>query len=74
MALCGDERVQEGALIARQDRSGVYQKLVILPYSSMSSRLAIVAWNRIDELEQFDQQRLMRFYEAYHDRGPEDAP
>jgi hypothetical protein len=51
-----------------------YQKLVILPYSSMPSRLAIVAWNRIDELEQYDEQRLLRFYEAYHDRGPEDAP
>jgi hypothetical protein len=51
-----------------------YQKLVILPYSAMASRLAIVAWNRIDELEEFDEQRLLRFYEAYHDRGPEDAP
>ena len=51
-----------------------YQKLIVVPYSQLSQRLAIVAWNRIDEMDQFDAQRLLRFYEAYHDRGPEDAP
>jgi hypothetical protein len=51
-----------------------YQKLLVLPYSGLTGRLAIVAWNRIDELEQYDEQRLLRFYQAYHDRGPEDAP
>lgn len=51
-----------------------YQKLIVAPYPQLTSRLAIVAWDRIDRLDQFDAQRLLRFYQAYHDRGPEDAP
>ena len=51
-----------------------YQKLVILPYSDMDHKLAAVAWDRIDELDQFDAGRLLAFYEAYADRGPENAP
>jgi hypothetical protein len=50
-----------------------YQKLVITPYEDMDSRIAALAWNRIEEMDQFDPERLMAFYKAHLDHGPEDA-
>lgn len=50
-----------------------YQKLVVTPYDNMKHRLAIVAWNHIDEMDRFDSERLLAFYRAYVDKGPEDA-
>jgi hypothetical protein len=47
-----------------------YQKVVITPYQNMDHQLAAVAWTHIDELDAFDQDRLMTFYKAYLDRGP----
>jgi hypothetical protein len=48
-------------------------KLVATPYSPMSSKIAYLAWGKIEELEQFDYERLLRFYNAYVDKGPEQA-
>ncbi len=49
-------------------------KLVVTPYSRMQHQLAIVAWDYIDEMDSFDQARLLNFYKAHLDRGPEDVP
>ena len=48
-------------------------KLVVTPYDHMDHQLAIVAWDWIDEMDAFDHDRLLRFYTAHLDRGPEDA-
>ncbi len=48
-------------------------KLVITPYDKMEHQLAIVAWDWIDEMDSFDSARLLKFYTAHLDRGPEDA-
>jgi hypothetical protein len=50
-----------------------YQKLVITPYQNMEHRIAAVAWDRVDEMDDFDADRLMTFYKAFLDKGPEDA-
>lgn len=43
-----------------------YDKFVILaPYSTMKSRIALTAWTRLDRLEEFDEKRIVRFVEAY---------
>jgi len=43
-----------------------YDKLVILaPYPSMKTRIALTAWTRIDILENFDERRIRRFIDAY---------
>lgn len=43
-----------------------YDRFVILaPYPSMKSRIALTAWTRIDTLEEFDERRIVRFIEAY---------
>jgi len=43
-----------------------YDKQVILaPYPSMKSRIALTAWTRIETLDDFDTRRITRFIEAY---------
>ncbi|HLC41074.1 MAG TPA: DUF3105 domain-containing protein [Methylomirabilota bacterium] len=49
-------------------------KLVITPHQKLNTRLAILAWTWIDELAEFDRDRLLRFYQAHIDQGPEDVP
>ena len=58
---------------APKSRRYNYQKLVVQPYSGLDSRIVALAWNRKFELQEFDRQQLLAFYEAYVDRGPEDA-
>ncbi len=49
-------------------------KLVIAPDPSLKSRLALLAWDWIDELPDFDRAEILRFYESRVDQGPEDVP
>ncbi len=49
-------------------------KLLIVPDKRLKTRLATLAWNWMDETDTFDRKRLLRFYRAYMDRGPEDVP
>jgi hypothetical protein len=49
-------------------------KLVVTPYDKMEHQLAVVAWDWIDEMDAFDHDRLLKFYKAHLDRGPEDVP
>ena len=49
-------------------------KLIVAPYSKMQSKVAAVAWGWILELDQFDREKLLEFYKAHVDRGPEDVP
>ncbi|HEX3244468.1 MAG TPA: DUF3105 domain-containing protein [Chloroflexota bacterium] len=48
-------------------------KLVGTPYTEMDSKIAYVAWGKIQELDEFDYDQLLRFYNAYVDKGPEQA-
>lgn len=49
-------------------------KLLVVQDRRIGSRLAVLAWRRVWELETFDRERLLGFYRTYVDRGPEDAP
>ncbi len=49
-------------------------KLVVTPYDKMQHQIAIVAWDWIDEMDSFDSARLLKFYKAHVDQGPEDVP
>ncbi|MFN8523559.1 MAG: DUF3105 domain-containing protein [Chloroflexota bacterium] len=46
-------------------------RLLALPYKDMDHKLAVVAWGYLLELDEFDQDKITRFYEARIDRGPE---
>lgn len=45
------ERYHEGVLLA--------------PYTGMEARVALTAWNRIDRLDGFDEERVVRFIQAF---------
>lgn len=51
-----------------------HNKVLITPYPRLKTRLAVAAWTWIDEMEEFDRARLMRFHRAHADRGPSDVP
>ena len=54
----------------RQSRVG-YVKLLVAPDNSIEGSIAALAWDRRDTLENFDEDRLRRFYDAFLEHGPE---
>lgn len=51
-----------------------YVKLVVAPDDTLQGQVAAMAWNHRIILDKFDSEVLTRFYQAYVDKGPEDAP
>ncbi len=49
-------------------------KMVVAPDPKIKTPIAILAWTWIDELPRLDRDRLLRFYRAHVDQGPEDVP
>ncbi len=50
-------------------------KMVMTPYSrGMEHKIALLAWDYIDSFDAFDRDRIIRFYNAHVDQGPEDVP
>ena len=49
-------------------------KMVVAPDPKIPTPIAILAWTWLDELPKLDRDRLLRFYRAHVDRGPEDVP
>jgi hypothetical protein len=72
---CPDLRDQLRAFYesAPKSRKYNYQKLIIQPNNKIEYPIVAVAWNRVLELEQFDEEKLKAFFQAYQDKGPEDA-
>lgn len=65
------ELVQQLEGLAQQ-----HEEVIVAPYPLMESRIALTAWQRIDTLKEFDEQRIKAFIEAYagkpHPHNPED--
>ena len=51
-----------------------YVKLVVAPDDALPGQVAAMAWGHRIILDKFDAAVLTRFYQAYADKGPEDAP
>ena len=49
-------------------------KMSVIPYREMDSPIAVVAWGWIDEMETVNPERIIAFYRAHVDRGPEQVP
>lgn len=49
-------------------------KMVVAPDPKIRTPITILAWTWLDELPKLDRDRLLRFYRAHVDRGPEDVP
>ena len=50
-----------------------YKKMIVTPYTDMDHAVATVAWGWLDEMDQADKDRILAFYRAHVDRGPEQA-
>jgi hypothetical protein len=46
-------------------------RLLIVPYTDMDHRIAVVAWDRLVELDEFDARAISDFYASFVNRGPE---
>lgn len=45
--------------------SSYNSEIILAPYPDMESRIALTAWGRIDRLNDFDENRIVAFIEAY---------
>ena len=59
------------ALPLGRNARGGRARALILPYADMDHKIAVVAWGWILELDEFDRDQIVRFYESRIDRGPE---
>lgn len=51
-----------------------FVKLVVVPYKEMDHPFALIAWTWRLWLDQFDREKVLGFYRAHVDKGPEDVP
>jgi hypothetical protein len=49
-------------------------KIIVAPYYDMPSRIALTAWTHIDTMNDYDEERMIRFIQAFRDKGPEAVP
>ena len=42
-----------------------YDHLILAPYPEMDTTIALTAWGKIDKFNQFDEERITKFIEAY---------
>ena len=65
-----DELVQQLEDFLPRNKS----QFILSPYSGMETRLAITAWRHHLYLDEFDEERVQEFVDAYQDRAPESVP
>lgn len=53
--------IEKLAAIVRRYSSNV----ILAPYPGMKEKIALTAWSRIEKLDDFDENRILRFIEAY---------
>lgn len=63
------------SLVPAEPQYGEY-KIIMSPYSEGmgTHKVAVLAWDRIEFLDGYDQARITEFYEAHVDQGPERIP
>lgn len=66
-------RIEETYATLPKSKHG-HVKVVVSPNRRIKTRFALLAWTRLDEFEQFDRERVLRFVRAWQDKGPEDVP
>ncbi|MFQ5883302.1 MAG: DUF255 domain-containing protein [Candidatus Methylomirabilales bacterium] len=56
------ELIQKLTAIAKRYQE---KSLILAPYPGMDDRIALTTWARIDKFNEFDEERIVRFIEAY---------
>ncbi|MSQ23344.1 MAG: DUF3105 domain-containing protein [Chloroflexi bacterium] len=48
-------------------------KIVIAPYPDMPTRITLTAWGRIDTFDAYDEDRIVKFVDAFREKGAPEA-
>ena len=63
------QKYQRSAAIERSQTGSQhpsrYEHLILAPYPGMDATIALTAWGKIDKFDQFDEERITQFIEAY---------
>jgi hypothetical protein len=57
---CPDLVAQLAAIVKKYDK-----QVILAPYPTMKTRIALTAWTRIETMDQFDGRRIQRFIDSY---------
>ncbi len=49
-------------------------KVIVTPRPQNDAPIAVAAWTRLMKLDEYDEDKIVRFIEAYRNRGPEQVP
>jgi Protein of unknown function (DUF3105) len=74
--LCDDTcvaQIKQAYDSAPKSRQWGVVKMVLMPWHDMDHGIVAAAWGWVDEMDAADPQRIVAFYQAHVDRGPEDA-
>jgi hypothetical protein len=66
-------QLQQAYSSAPKSREWGTVKMVVTAWQDMDHAVTAGAWGWVDELDQADPARIVAFYQAHVDRGPEDA-
>jgi hypothetical protein len=63
------------SIVPAEPQFGEY-KIILSPYSQGmgTHKVALLAWDRIEFLDGYDQAKITQFYESHADKGPERIP
>ncbi|MBI4363625.1 MAG: DUF3105 domain-containing protein [Candidatus Doudnabacteria bacterium] len=50
-----------------------YRKVVVEPRSANDANITLAAWGRLSKLDSYDEGAILRFIQAFYDKGPEKA-
>jgi len=50
-----------------------WNKLMLTPAPSLDANIALTAWTHLDKFDEFDEDRIRAFIDAYRNRGPENV-
>lgn len=56
-----------------KDMARRYRKIIVEPRGQNDAPIALAAWGRLQKLDQYDESAILKFIEAFHDKGPEKA-
>jgi hypothetical protein len=49
-------------------------KVIVTPRPQNDAPIAVAAWTRLMKLDAYDEDKIVRFIEAYRNKGPEQVP
>lgn len=51
-----------------------YRKIIVTPREANDASISLAAWRRLENLDSYDERKIVEFIEAHYDQGPEKVP